>query len=316
MTLVTLFSAPKAFTDPVTARTQCNAIESWKRLAVERVLLLGNAAGIAAAAEDMGVRHMPEVAVNRNGVPLISSMVQRVRASSDSALLAIINTDIILTSDFTRVAREMESLRSTGALNRRFVLVSRRWDLEVPTAMDFSDGWETRLRQVVREQGRLHRPTGSDFFLFPRDCYPDIPDFAVGRAGWDNWMIYKARAEGWPVIDATPSMLIVHQAHDYRHLPGAKPHYNHPDTLVNMKLAGGQAAIRYTILDATHALVDGRLVHPTLSRERLMRGVELALRRLFFFLPEHLVENLVRPKRWSKRLRKLLSKTGAGQHEA
>ena len=32
-----------------------------------------------------------------------------------------------------------------------------------------------------------------------------MPDFAIGRAGWDNWMIYHARQQGWPVIDGTPS---------------------------------------------------------------------------------------------------------------
>jgi hypothetical protein len=54
-------------------------------------------------------------------------------------------------------------------------------------------------------------------------------------------MIYKARKEGWAVIDCTPSVMIVHQNHDYSHLPGGKPHYEHPDTNENIRLAGGQA---------------------------------------------------------------------------
>ncbi len=99
-------------------------------------------------------------------------------------------------------------------------------------------------------------------------------------------MIYKARKEGWPVIDCTPSMMIVHQNHDYCHLPDGKSHYDHPDTNENIRLAGGQANIRYTILDSTHQLVDGKLVRPKMTSLRFMRKLELFLRAIFFFLPE------------------------------
>jgi hypothetical protein len=36
-----------------------------------------------------------------------------------------------------------------------------------------------------------------------------------------------------------------------------------------------------------------------------MRGVELFLRAVFFFLPEDMIENIARPKRWKKRIKKI-----------
>jgi hypothetical protein len=144
--------------------------------------------------------------------------------------------------------------------------------------------------------------------VFPSTCYQDVPDFAIGRAGWDNWMIYRARKEGWPVIDITPSVMIVHQLHDYSHLPGARPHYDHPDTEVNTRLAGGRAATRYSILDATHILINGRLARPKASFARFERSLELLLRRLFFFLPEDVIEEVARPQRWNKRIRRLFGR--------
>jgi hypothetical protein len=176
--------------------------------------------------------------------------------------------------------------------------------LDVPQLLDFSEGWQTHLQSMVHGQGQLHRPAGSDFFLFPKSCYADVPDFAIGRAGWDNWMIYKARQEKWPVIDCTPSIMIVHQNHDYRHLPGGRPHYEHPETNENIRLAGGPAAVRYTILDATHRLVNGELARPAFSWGRFWRGAELFLRKIFFFLPENAIEDIARPKRWKKRFMK------------
>ena len=308
MTLITLFSAPKGFTDARIAISQRNAIQSWKDLGETDILLLGDEAGLATVAREIGVRHLPQVAMNQNRVPLISSMLKLAREAGNSRFLGIINSDIILMSDFLEAVQHAASLQASQALRRGFVLVSQRWDLEVAKPLEFNNGWEGRLRAEVHEKGKLHKPTGSDLFLFPSNCYQEVPDFAIGRGGWDNWMIYRARKEGWPVIDMTPSVMIVHQIHDYAHLPGAKPHYDHPDTEVNARLAGGRAATRYSILDSTDTLVNGRLVRPKASFPRFERGLELLLRRLFFFLPENMIEIVARPQRWNKRLKRLLGR--------
>jgi hypothetical protein len=297
---ITLFSAPKPFTNPHIAMIQRNAIQSWTLLPDVQVILLGNEAGLAEAANELEVKHIPEVELNANGTPLISSMFQLARENSHGDLLCIINADMILMPDFVEAARRSRLQRD------KFVLLSQRWDLEVTQPIEFSEGWQNRLSSTVHRQGSLHRPAGSDFFLFPPSCYLDMPDFTIGRAGWDNWMIYKARKEKWTVIDCTPSVMIVHQNHDYSHLPGGKPHYEHPDTNENIRLAGGEANIRYTILDATHQLSPGgKLVRPKPSYLRFMRGVELFLRKAFFFLPEKMIENVARPKRWKKRIVKI-----------
>jgi len=300
MPLITLFSAPKSFTDPHIATIQRNAIKSWTLLPDVEVILLGEETGLAEAAQELGVKHLRNVAQNKSGTPLISSMFQLARQNSNGDLLCIINADMILMPDFVEAARRSSTLRE------KFVLLSQRWDLDVTQPIEFTEGWEDRLASIVHRQGGLHRPAGSDFFLFPLSCFLDIPNFAIGRAGWDNWMIYQARREKWTVIDCTPSVMIVHQNHDYSHLPGGRPHYEHPDTNENIRLAGGEANIRYTILDSTRQLdSDGKLVRPKMSYLRFMRGVELFLRSVFFFLPEKMLENVARPKRWKKRIQKL-----------
>ena len=299
MTSITLFSAPKPLTDPHIATIQRNAIRSWTLLPEVEVILLGEETGLAEAARELGVRHIPNVTRNISGTPLISSMFSLARENSNSPLLCIVNADMLLMPDFVEAAKQVVKLKDN------FILLSQRWDLDVAQPLEFTKGWESRLRNTVHATGILHRPAGSDFFLFPKSCYTDVPDFAIGRAGWDNWMIYKARQEKWPVIDCTPSVMIVHQNHDYGHLPGGQAHHTLPETDENIRLAGGQAAIRYTILDSTHRLVGGKLARPRMSALRFQRGVELFLRKLFFFLPEDTIENIARPKRWQKRFKKL-----------
>jgi hypothetical protein len=299
MPLITLFSAPKPFTDPHIAMIQRNAIKSWTLLPDVEVILLGEETGLAEAAKELGVKHIPDVARNESGTPLISSMFQRARENSHSDLLCIVNADMILLPDFLEAAKRVVKLKDN------FVLLSQRWDMDITISIDFAEGWQSRLESAVRTRGQLHRPAGSDFFLFPKPCYQDIPNFTIGRAGWDNWMIYKARQQKWPVIDCTPSVMIVHQNHDYSHLPGGMPHYEHPDTNENIRLAGGQANIRYTILDSTHRLVGGTLARPKMSALRFQRKLELLLRKIFFFLPEATIEDIARPKRWQKRIKKI-----------
>jgi hypothetical protein len=42
-----------------------------------------------------------------------------------------------------------------------------------------------------------------------------------------------------------------------------------------------------------------------MTSARFTRKLELFLRAVFFFLPEDMLENIARPKRWKKRIRKL-----------
>ncbi|MFO3797266.1 MAG: hypothetical protein ACK8QZ_08290, partial [Anaerolineales bacterium] len=284
------------------ATIQRNALRSWLLLPDVEVILLGDEVGLAEVAQGMGILHLKDVERSPSGAPRLSSMLELVRAHRQSPLLGIINADILLMSDF------MQAIRRVLELEERFVLVSQRWDLDVTEPIEFTPGWEARLRAQAVRSGKLHRPAGSDFFVFPRHCYLTIPSFTIGRSGWDNWMIYKARQEGWPVVDLTPSVMIVHQNHDYRHLPGGQPHYNHPETEENIRLAGGPANTRYTLLDVTHQLVNGQLKRPPLTSARLLRKVELLLRRLFAFLPEATVEEIARPERWKKCFQRFFSK--------
>ena len=268
MPSITLFTAPKAFTDPNVALIQRNAIASWTRLPEAEVILLGDESGLAQVARELGVQHIPEVRRSAMGTPLISSMFDLARRNSDSPLLAIVNADILLFPDLVAAARAVASR------HQRFVLMGRRWDLDVIAPLDFSPNWESRLRETARSAGSLHRPTGSDYFLFPRDCYADVPEFAIGRAGWDNWMIYRARRAGWPAIDATQDVMIIHQNHDYAHLPGGRPHYDHPETAQNVRLAGGRAVTRFTLLDTDRRLVDGHVRRQPFEPVRFLRALE------------------------------------------
>jgi hypothetical protein len=272
---LTLFTAPKPFTNPHIATIQRNAIQSWLHLGEGvRVILVGDESGMAETATDFGVLHLPQVQTNRDGTPLVSSIFELVRQYSPDPLLVYLNADILLTPGF------LQPVKQVAEQAERFLIVGQRWDLEVRQPLEFSSGWDARLMADVQQRGRLHPPMGSDYFVFPRTCFTQMPPFAIGRAGWDNWMFTHARLQGWPVVDATPAITIIHQDHDYSHLPGGQPHYRLPETTENIRLAGGRRAI-FTLLDADVTLRDGRLRHIPLRGRKLLRELEtFPLRKL------------------------------------
>ena len=265
---LTIFTAPKPFTDGHIATIQRNAIRSWLSLGEVEVLLVGDEAGMAEVASQYGIRQLAEVDCNENGTPLVSSIFDLARQASDSPLLVYANADMILLPDLVSAAQ------SVASQVERFLVIGQRWDMDITQPLDFSPGWESRLCSEVAARGWLHPPAGSDYFIFPREAFSDIPPFAIGRAGWDNWMIYHARQQNWPVIDATPSIQVIHQNHDYRHLPEGQPHYNLPESLVNETLAGGATNL-FMVLDSDRQLVDGHIRRPRLTLPRLLRRIEI-----------------------------------------
>jgi hypothetical protein len=285
--MITLFAIPKAFEGDA-AMIQRNALESWRRLGSEvGVVLVGDDEGVADAAAEIGARHVGGVETTEYGTPLLSSAFALAREAAETRVLAYVNADILLVRDFPTAIRRIRF--------DRFLCLGRRWNVEVRGPIDFAGPYEERLRALVEELGRLASPDAIDYFVFDREGpLADLPRFAVGRPGWDNWMIYRARSLGIPVVDATRSITAIHQQHGYEHVPeGSGTLWYGPEAKANFELIRGLE--RFQTRHATHVLTRlGPLPAPTPRRfvsrvrsrhaadgvvERAARLVESSLRR-------------------------------------
>ncbi len=266
--MLTLFAIPKAFRGHINI-IQRNAIRSWTLLQPRpRLILFGSDEGTKEIAAEMNLEHVPEVATSEYGTPIIQDVFQKARKMSTDPLLCYINSDIILMADFVK------SIQQTQNLKKQFLLCGQRWNLDIVEPLDFSEGWQDRLRKEIQASGILEEAWAIDYFVFTQKVGTRMPPFIIGRPAWDNWFLYSARADGYPLIDATSSISIVHQNHDYKHIPkGTGKTWDGPEADHNIKLAGA-AAREISLKDATHTLTSGGLKRP-FNREVMIRQLDM-----------------------------------------
>lgn len=277
--MLSLFSLPKAFAGHAGV-IQDNAIASWTRLDADcDIVLLGDDPGVAEAAARHGVRHEPAVARNACGTPLLSAALRVMERQARFPLIGLVNADIVLLSDI------LPAVRTASRDARDFMLVASRFNCRIETPLRFEDGWETALRTRARGENRMYPAAGSDIFIFPHGLLGEVPDLAIGRGYWDNWLMRQARRKHARLIDATACVTVVHQEHRYDHVPGVPaaaddaPVYEGEEGRRNLALAGGHRRL-YTVFDATHVLTaDGRL-RSTWSLPFAHRRLKALVRRI------------------------------------
>lgn len=252
--MLTLFSVPKPFSGPA-ALAQRNAIASWKLLGDGvQVVLVGDEAGVAEAARDLHADLIVEVARSDRGTPRLDDVFARVDAIAAHELRCFVNADIVLLADF------LPAVAASRAAGHRFLMVGQTRDLAVDAELELTAaGSRDALAARALREGRLRGAAAIDYFVFTPGLFDPMPRFVVGRARFDNWLVWRARTRG-PVIDATKGVVAVHQRHDYGHLAGGfREAYLGEEAMRNEELALAEGKI-FTIHDASHALrADGSL---------------------------------------------------------
>ena len=264
---LTLFAIPKAFRGHIEI-IQRNAIASWMRLQPKpEIILMGDDPGTAEVAAEFGLRHVAEIRRNAQGTPLLNDLFAKAQALAAGGIVCYVNSDIILFNDF------MQALARVASLSRRFLMVGRRTDLDVTEPIPFQQSdWAAKVRDRALRDGELQIARSIDYFAFSSGLYPEMPPLAIGRYWWDNWLLWKARSLGATVVDASRSVLIVHQNHDYSHTrygSGKAELMASEESVRNSRLiceknpsdfdAGLGWLYLYTIDDATHNLTTSGL---------------------------------------------------------
>jgi hypothetical protein len=269
--VLTLFAIPKAFEGHVGV-IQWNAVASWTGLGADvQIVLLGDDSGIAEAAREAGADHVSTVARSDHGTPRLDDALARIDGVARYPLRCFLNADVVLLDDFLPAVRQVKAFAST------FLMVGRTTDVDVRERLLLeTEDVRQALRVKALSEGEVRGAAAIDYFVFTRGLLDPVPPFAIGRARYDNWIVWRAR-QRCPVIDASSVVLAVHQRHDYHHLQGGyRAAYTGPEAVRNEALALAEGQI-YTIHDASHVLRSGGRIRRNLgallrTRERLRKA--------------------------------------------
>jgi hypothetical protein len=248
--MLTFFSTPKPFQGHINV-IQRNALRSWQQVHRDvEILLFGDDAGAAEVCAELGIRHVPGVRKNRYGTKYLASIYDQAQELARHDLLCHVNCDILLLDDFPRaVARVADA-------SDPLLMAGRRWDVDIREPLLFeSPGWQDEVRKLAIQTNRQQPSQWIDYFVFPKGLFhKQIPEFVIGRPGWDNWLLWYARNSGARLIDASAVVRAVHQNHDYGYHPeGERGVWEGEEAQENYALLEGHRRFR-TLDNATHLL--------------------------------------------------------------
>jgi len=248
--VITFFTTPKPFAGHIDV-IQRNALRSWQRVHPDaEIILFGDDAGAAEVCRELGIRHVPQVRKNRYGTKYLDGIYDQAQQLARHEILCHVNCDILLLDDFraavTQVSRQFDT----------FLMAGRRWDVDIRKPLDFScPDWAAKLRDLATRTNCQRPAQWIDYFAFRKGLFRGrIPEFVIGRPGWDNWLLWFARSSGAALVDASAVVCAVHQNHDYGYHPdGEKGVWDGEEAQENYKLLEGHRKFA-TLENATHIL--------------------------------------------------------------
>lgn len=247
MSLLTLYTWPKPFTEPHIATIQRNAVRSWLQLEPKpRIVVFGNEPGVKEFCSAFDLRRADGAINVIDGTVRIRDLAAKAEEASDSPFYCFINADIVLTGSI------MQALASVSERFPRFLLGASPWNVNITEDLTFPPGWEADMERRARAENDLRSRVSSDFFLYPKGYLERAPGVLVGRPYVDNGLMWFTREQGDPLVDGTPGILSVHQNHHYKHFgEKAERKGETPGAHFNIKALGGRGRL-YTWSNATH----------------------------------------------------------------
>ena len=147
--------------------------------------------------------------VSDRNIPVLRSMFLHAETINESTpFYGFANGDIVFDSNLVTT---LQALKRDVDRFMRVLVIGQRINFNIGNNETILN-----LESVSRlaSEGSLFKGFAQDYLISTRSGYPwhCIPDFVVGRIGYDNWLVATAINLGLPVIDATATVTAVHQS--------------------------------------------------------------------------------------------------------
>lgn len=153
-------------------------------------------------------------------IPVLKSMILDVLESfTGHDYYGYANADILFDQSLLNT---LESIKKKTPQNKPLLVIGQRTNVNFTNHKYVVNTYNIR---DIAENGQLARGIAVDYFItnqhFP---WNQILDFVVGRSRYDNWLVSFANSQNMTVIDATKTLIAVHQTtRDGNHAGWHKP---------------------------------------------------------------------------------------------
>ena len=269
--MLTFLASPKPFIGNA-GKIQRNAILSWKVMHPEaEIIIYGDGEGVADVCREAGAHHVPDVPCSPSGIPTFNAIAEHAAMHAKYDIQCYLNCDIIFLSNIYEAVRKISF--------DKFLVSGQRIDLHEGVEIDVTkEHWQEELLEIIKSgKAELHAPTGMDYFIFKRGMWQSLLPLVIGRGGYDDALVLYCFRNKIPFINATLSIVAVHQFHDYGHQKGGRETVMWGEDARNNIDLHRNYHSRLNSADAPWLAVDGCVTANSIQRD-LLRRIELYVR--------------------------------------
>jgi hypothetical protein len=142
------------------------------------------------------------------GIPILKYMYLDAMKTYRSKFYAYVNGDILFTQSLIDTLR---FIASSSEINRTHPMLIVGQRTNVKNVGEQQASTHEHLMKISKT-GKLFPEYGEDYFITNAN-YPwhDCPEVVIGRVAYDNWLVMNANKRGHTTLDATRTLLALHQ---------------------------------------------------------------------------------------------------------
>lgn len=116
------------------------------------------------------------------------------------------------------------------------MVIGRRMNVDVKSVDFYNLHLPSSVQQAAEQHGKLHNADAEDYFFIRRNLFPwhRVPDIAIGRKAYDNFIVATGIMNNVSVVDATETLTALHQTDD----DGNRAGHSNPENDINVRAIG------------------------------------------------------------------------------
>ena len=215
---ITFISAFRKFKPPFD-RIQHSALYSWKEQGIPVIAPTNEVdTETACAGYDNitlidGVKRGREIGFPTQS-PIVPDLIAKALPVADTTMVAYINADIIITENFVEKIQQM-----VDKYGYDIYAVGSRYEIDLK---EYVNSPESYKKVQEQNRGAYDDSTSSDIFIASkftwRKVISEMPDFILGRWGWDNYLHMMAEVYRLKKHNCSDVLPILHCKHTFHHI--------------------------------------------------------------------------------------------------